>query len=253
MFKLTKTQTPAGPLLEQILSAGKRVTRLDSTDWFGDYLDQHAERIAIDLEMLTKALTAPARVLDVGCCPPFLMAALNDLGYAVTGIDLSATVVERSRQLLGLDVVQCDIERQRLPFEDQSFDAVLLCEVFEHLRINPVFTMSEIYRVLRPGGLLHLSTPNLFSLAGLQSLLLHRRSHFWASNDLYDELNMINTFGFAGHIREYTYREVERFVLRLGFARATCLFRLGGTKRWTQAVYAVAPFLRPNVVVEAWK
>jgi predicted SAM-dependent methyltransferase len=126
-------------------------------------------------------------------------------------------------------------------------------EVFEHLRINPVFTVRELHRVLKRGGQLLLSTPNLFSLAGIWNFLAHQRAMSWSCNDLYDELNLVNEIGFAGHVREYTFREVGQFLLRIGFTSASTEFRLGGSNVWTRVAYKCAPWLRPNVLFIATK
>jgi len=222
-------------------------------DWYAFYAGQHTARMASDIDLVAGALPPPARVLDVGCNPPWTLATLLALGYDATGIDVNPDSFTASRQKLQLPVVKTDIEREVLPFPDASFDVVMFCEVFEHLRINPVFTVSQIHRVLRPGGFLYLSTPNLFSLAGIRNFLLRRSAYSWSADDLYSELNRVNEMGFAGHVREYTHREVEGFLTRSGFSRIEPFFRLGGTKGWTRPLYAVAPFLRPNVAFRAWR
>jgi SAM-dependent methyltransferase len=241
----------AAPLRDRFLSLSRQVVELDATDWYGGYLEQQKDRFVSDVEILMGAVAAPARVLDIGCSPPFVVVMLKALGYDVSGLDVDPVSFTRSQQAFGFDARACDIEHEPLPFADRTFDAVLMCEVFEHLRINPVRTMQEVHRILRPGGLLHLTTPNLFSLGGISNFLLRRRALFGTTRDLYDELNHINVYGFSGHVREYTHREVEGFLLRLGFGQVRALFRFGGTKIWTRAVYACAPFLRPNVVVHA--
>ena len=45
-----------------------------------------------------------------------------------------------------------DIERDAFPYPDNTFDLVTWCEVIEHLTLNPVWALSEIHRVLKPGG-----------------------------------------------------------------------------------------------------
>jgi SAM-dependent methyltransferase len=251
--RYARSATPASPELRgKFAATTQRMMALDPDVWFGFYLQSQGERILSDLQMITDAVPAPGRVLDIGCMPPFAVATLKAMGYDATGVDINPSLSPRSRQELQLQVVGCDIERDRLPFDDGTFDIVSICEVFEHLRINPVFTMREVFRVIRPGGILHLSTPNMFSLGGIRALLVKRRSSFWSDNELFDELNGVNT-GYAGHVREYTYQEVHDFVMRLGFSRAQCTFRLGGEKRWTKPIYRLAPVLRPNVAVQAWK
>jgi len=87
---------------------------------------------------------------------------LKAAGLDVVGVDLApqraAAFIERN----GLDIHQADIEGEPLPFEEGRFSMALLNEVFEHLRINPLERLERIHRVLRPGGILLLTTPNLY-------------------------------------------------------------------------------------------
>lgn len=221
--------------------------------WYPHYLAQQGHRMELDLHLLVGAVAPPARVLDIGCNPPLVVATLKRLGYRAEGIDLNPEAFARLTGEEGLTIHRCDIEQATLPFPDRSFDAISMSEVFEHLRLNPVNTMREVFRVLKDGGLLQLTTPNLFSLGGIRNFLMRQQAHFWTTRDLFDELDMVNTSGFAGHVREYTYREVEGFLRRVGFCRVEPTFRLGGTKGWTQGVYHLAPFLRPNVAFHAWR
>lgn len=244
----------AGPALRELLfSKGRRIAELDPNHWYAGYLDMQADRLVSDLEFVTERVAPGGRVLDVGCSPPFVIAVLAALGYEAVGIDVQPQAFARSQAELGFRAVGCNVEEQPLPFEDGSFDAVLLCEVFEHLRINPVRTMNEVRRVVKPGGFLHLTTPNLYSLGGISKFLLERQSHFFSTRDLYDELDQINIEGFSGHVREYTYREVEGFLRRVGFSRVEAQFRFGGTKAWTRPIYRLAPYLRPNVAFHAYR
>jgi SAM-dependent methyltransferase len=240
-------------LHDHFFGVSQRIVELDDNHWYRGYLDIQAPRLLSDIEIITKSVPENSRVLDIGCSPPFVLATLQSLGYAAVGVDVNPKAFARSQAEFGFEAVGCDIEAGPLPFADASFDAVLMCEVFEHLRINPVRTMQEVHRVIRPGGLLHLTTPNLFSLGGIKNFLLERRAFFCTERELYDELNHINTEGFSGHVREYTHREVEGFLLRVGFTPVRSVFRFGGLKGWTRAIYAVAPFLRPNVAVHAFR
>jgi SAM-dependent methyltransferase len=77
-------------------------------------------------------------------------------------VDVSMVAVESSLRR-GLDAFQVDINNERLPFQDESFDLVYLTEVIEHL-VSPDRALREIWRVLRPKGHLIVSTPNLACL-----------------------------------------------------------------------------------------
>jgi SAM-dependent methyltransferase len=98
------------------------------------------------------------RVLDLGCGKGRFAASLRSAGALVVGLDLSAAMLSEAH---GLARVRASA--RRLPFGDRSFDAVVAVEAFEHFAsIDDVVT--EIARVLRPGGRLAVIDKNLLSL-----------------------------------------------------------------------------------------
>lgn len=64
-----------------------------------------------------------------------------------------------------------DVERRRLPFDDGSIDVVLCCELIEHLREDPLHMLFELNRVIKWGGMLILTTPNLASAFSAEAVL----------------------------------------------------------------------------------
>jgi SAM-dependent methyltransferase/glycosyltransferase involved in cell wall biosynthesis len=93
------------------------------------------------------------RLLDVGCGTAWLQDHFPD--YA--GIDLSVEAVEHARAR-GRNAMVHDVEKP-LPFPDDSFDAVIVKDLLEHV-LDPVGVVQEIGRVLRPGGLVFASSPD---------------------------------------------------------------------------------------------
>jgi SAM-dependent methyltransferase len=115
--------------------------------------------IPIDFEMLASYMPPSSRILDLGCGYGRVCAELWSRGYRqVVGIDTSAGMIARGRtEQPHLDLrVQAD---RRLPFEDAWFDAVLLVAVLTCVPDDDQqrAMMSEVRRVLRPGGILCLS------------------------------------------------------------------------------------------------
>jgi SAM-dependent methyltransferase len=107
------------------------------------------------------AVIAPdARVLDAGCGVGYGAALLARDGRHVIGIDASGDAVDAAEQRLGSEQLHFLVaDAAKLPFEDASFEAVTCFEVIEHVP-DPDLLLSELARVLVPGGLLCLSTPN---------------------------------------------------------------------------------------------
>lgn len=110
-----------------------------------------------------RGLTAVShgRLLDVGCGSGDWLLSMRELGWNVAGNDFDANAVKVAVDR-GLDVTVGSLEQQNLP--DDSFDAVTLSHVIEHLP-DPIGTMRECARILKPGGKIVLLTPNCASLS----------------------------------------------------------------------------------------
>jgi ubiquinone/menaquinone biosynthesis C-methylase UbiE len=116
--------------------------------------------------LLAKDITLEgARILDAGCGVGGTSIALRKHGAVVCAMDRSSARLEQLRAATDdIDVREGDLSS--LPFGDASFDAVVLQDVIEHVT-DPARVLHEITRVLRPGGVLYLSTPNRDALPNL--------------------------------------------------------------------------------------
>lgn len=123
---------------------------------------RHVVRISRILKSAAGALAAEPsslQLLDVGCSSGSVLRVARDLGFAVKGVE-PAVQAAAAACSSGFDVFQGVL--QDAHYEDGQFDLVTLFEVIEHLR-NPKELLLEIRRILRPGGLLVLSTGNVES------------------------------------------------------------------------------------------
>ncbi len=120
-------------------------------------------RSDVDDEVRRLRACPGGRLLDVGCGSGEWLAKMRDLGWQVSGLDFDAQAVAVATRR-GLQVTQGLLEAQRYP--DESFDAITLNHVIEHLP-DPVATLAECRRVLKRGGQLMVFTPNTASLGHL--------------------------------------------------------------------------------------
>jgi SAM-dependent methyltransferase len=209
-------------------------------------------RLAADLHILETRVPAGARVLEYGAVPLLMTASLASLGYRVSALDVGPERFAGAISDLDLEVVRCDVETEAVPFPDESFEAILFNELFEHLRIDPIHTLKEAHRVLGPGGSLLLSSPNLRSFRGLRNLILHNQGHA-VSGGVYRQYEKLATLGHMGHVREYTTREVTDFLGQVGFRVDEIIFRGGHGRGVVGLAERLAPSWRPFFTVVASK
>jgi SAM-dependent methyltransferase len=100
-----------------------------------------------------------------------------------------------------------NVEEDQFPFETGSLGVVLFCEIIEHLLMNPLATLREIHRVLRPGGLLVVTTPNVARIDNVMAMV--------HGANLYDPYSGFGPYG--RHNREYTRHELYRLLEFAGF------------------------------------
>src|SRR5215475_1559192 len=188
-------------------------------------------------------------LLEIGGYPFYFSMCLLKLGVDLTTVDLAPQRASELIRECSLRVVACDIEREALPFSDHSFATIALCATFEHLRVDPLFALEEMRRVLQPGGVLYLTTPNLYRLRNMATFALGRGLAF----DPINEYGKLRTVGHMGHVREYTASEIRRFLIGAGFATIEVARRASPSRRGVlvDAVHRCLPGFRGELVVTA--
>jgi methionine biosynthesis protein MetW len=146
------------------------------------------------------------RLLDVGCWDG---SATVEYARRIKAEAYGIEIFEEQARAAGdrgVKVARLDLEIENFPWEPNTFDVVIANQVLEHLK-NVWLPMSEIYRVLRPGGHAVLAVPNLASLHNRVMLALGMQP------------TSIRTFG--PHVRGFTMAEFRRLVEYGGAFRVT--------------------------------
>lgn len=112
-------------------------------------------------------------VLEIGVGTGALMHWLRHQGLDPEGVDISTTNVDNLKAR-GFRARLHDLNEAPLPFPDNTFDVVVSLDVIEHL-ICPIFFMSEVYRVCKPGGHAIISTANSRRLKHIFKLIFMGR------------------------------------------------------------------------------
>ena len=202
--------------------------------------DAIRENYPLYLEIIKTVLACPdiaktGTVLDIGAGSGIVPLVLQKMGYSAYAVDTWTEYGEDFSNRMGVnkDIIErlkannvrpeiCNIEESRLPYDDSFFDAVLFLDVLEHLHGSPKKTLAEINRVLRPGGTVVITTPNLATLKNRLFML--------AGRSVYTDLDYwYNSRQFFGHVREYTRGEVRKMLGVQGFAAKA--IRLSNTRQ----------------------
>ena len=166
-------------------------------------LDETLEK-DVRMQKVISLIESGKNVLDLGCFSGYLIKKLEEKGNYVVGTDSNPEFIKHCRSK-ELNVMDADCERE-LPFEDSSFDVVVAGELIEHIYDTDKF-LNECNRVLKPGGELIITTPNLGFWKHRIKLLLG--------------LNMPFEYGhvglFVNHIRYFNLASFKRAISGHGF------------------------------------
>lgn len=177
------------------------------------YLNEAFRRFLYTLQLIPDNT---GKLLEIGANPYYMTHLLRKFRrYEYTATNYfgaghehvtEQNIVSAAEKLV-FEFTNINIERDSLPFADDTFDVVLLCEVLEHFTNDPMKALLQLKRVLKPEGYLILTTPNVARLVNVAKLI--------AGNNLYDPYSGYGPYG--RHNREYNRHEVVTFLEYLGF------------------------------------
>lgn len=148
------------------------------------------------------------KMLEVGCATGAVLAYMRERGWDVKGVEISRPQAEYARKERGLDITTLPLEENR--FAASSFGMVSASHLIEHLN-DPAGFVREVRRILVPGGVFIVTTPNI---AGLQARIFGPR---WRSA-IFDHLYLFSTHTLRKLLRKEGFR-IAKIVTWGGIAK----------------------------------
>ncbi len=177
-------------------------------------------RTVRDVDNLYKNSRSGRNILEIGSFLGTVSISLKKIGYNISTLDIPEFYKSSSLRSLyennGIPFNGLNLRHSKLPYESNSLDIVIICEVIEHLNFNPLPVLMEINRVLKNDGYIYIGMPNQSRIQNRLKLLLGKTihspiGHFFKQLDRND--NMI----VGLHWREYTLIEVIQMIEKMGF------------------------------------
>jgi SAM-dependent methyltransferase len=167
-------------------------------DTFKDKVKSLYRRLlGIPLGAVDPRFSHAGSMLDVGCGSGTVLKAFKDRGWTVCGVEPSEQAAKLGREVFGLDILTSTLEKADLP--DAQFDYVRANHSLEHMP-NPHTFFKEVFRVLKPGGVLHIGVPNLDGISAK-----------WFSSHWF-------LFGAPVHVFEFTPKALRLLGEQAGFS-----------------------------------
>ena len=147
-------------------------------------------------------MAAGRMILDVGCASGDILGPLAKV-HEIHGVDIAPGLVERAIKN-GIHAVHHNLEGGPLPYPARKFDAIFCGETIEH-QVDTDWLMFEINRVLKPGGKLVLTFPNIRTILGLAMMLFFDLPPMYAARYR------------SAHFRDFTLRTIKIVLKAHGF------------------------------------
>lgn len=184
------------------------------------YLETHQTRLVRTLE-ITPSGCPQDRILEMGAYLQITPALHTRLGYGhVRGCYYGRLGQVDHREALSTtgerftcDIDHFDAEKDRFPYADEEFTTVVCGELIEHLFEDPMHLMSEVNRILKPGGHFVVTTPNIAAMRGVAAILQGYHPGFFHAYIKPAADGEVD----ARHNREYTPQEIHHLLTGAGF------------------------------------
>lgn len=183
-----------------------------------NHLKESYIRTVRDVDNLYKNEKNSRSILEIGSFLGPVSIALKRIGYKVSASEIPefSSKLRPLYEKNGISFHSLNLKHSKLPFESNSFDVVIMCEVLEHLNFNPLPILKEMNRVIKNDGYIYIGMPNQANLHNRIKLLLGKSIHN-PLDDYYRQLDKNENMIVGLHWREYTLPETMQLIEKMGF------------------------------------
>jgi 2-polyprenyl-3-methyl-5-hydroxy-6-metoxy-1,4-benzoquinol methylase len=185
---------------------------------------------------LIQEYASGTNLLDIGCAQGFFLYNASKAGYTTKGIEISQDAAEYAMKEFGLDIEAKPFEELRFP--ENHFDVVTLWQVLEHVPY-PLTVLKEVHRILRPGGLLVVSTPDI---GGMPAKILRER--WWDIKRLH--INQFTTKTLTDILQSGGFKNISSVSYR-GFVSLSILLTM--TLKYMGAYERLKALFNPDSIL----
>jgi SAM-dependent methyltransferase len=134
------------------------------------------------------------------------------LNYEIEIVDINPGRTGEIFKFGEIPTYKVDIEQESLPIAIHKYDLILMNEVLEHLRLDPLKIFSEVKKVSNPSGFFYISIPNITPLMRFRFLF-----GIDFTDDLISEFEKIQKIGHMGHFRIFSISEIQNILKYFNF------------------------------------
>lgn len=160
----------------------------------------HAAKL---LELLNRYSPPPGRLLEIGCASGLFLTEARNAGYTVTGLEPAAGHREVIPAAIAGSILPMTLEEADFP--EHSFDVIVAIQLLEHL-VAPAVFAEKLKRVLKPGGIAYVETPNFDCLSR------YLRLRTWMETNV----------GYGAHWHLFNPGSIQTFCSRMGMTSVRC-------------------------------
>lgn len=163
-------------------------------------------KIGERVEYASRYIPICKNLLDVGCGDGVLKSFIKNKVDNIYGLDNDKLSVDKCK-LLYKKVTLINLNSQNIPYKNNYFDCVTCLDVIEHI-IDPEMLLNKIYKILKPNGILIISTPNIRFTDHILKLIC---------NGTFPKTSLDASIYDGGHIHFFTYKDLITLLKETGF------------------------------------